>query len=110
MRKRPLLKRKGSLRLANVNGQLRALRRARRRGRARGLRAGATMTAGTDGSAVTLHRDGSHWSVVPTPTPASGQWRNLAAVSAVSGDDVWAVGGTGIPGARRPSGCTARTE
>ena len=40
--------------------------------------------------------DGSHWSQVPSPNPGGAQGSGLAAVSAVSAADAWAVGGDTI--------------
>jgi len=46
--------------------------------------------------ALTLHWDGTSWTNVPCPVPGSGTtYHTLNAVSAVSSNDVWAVGGIG---------------
>lgn len=47
---------------------------------------------GQDGAyrSLTLHWDGTEWTHVPSPT--EGSESTFAAVSAISGDDVWAVG------------------
>jgi hypothetical protein len=43
---------------------------------------------------LTMHWNGTAWSVVPSPNP--GSWRNyLYGVAALSANDVWAVGGFG---------------
>jgi hypothetical protein len=42
---------------------------------------------GQEGGALTMHWDGTSWTVVPNPSKA-----NLYAVTAVSSNDVWAVG------------------
>ena len=41
---------------------------------------------------LTVHWDGTSWSIVPSPTP--GGLADLAAVVAVGPDDVWAAGGS----------------
>jgi hypothetical protein len=41
---------------------------------------------------LTLHWDGSSWSIVPSPSPGTYNGNVLHAVSAVSSNDVWAVG------------------
>lgn len=41
---------------------------------------------------VTEHWDGQAWTVVPSPSPPSHYGDTLTSVSAVSSDDVWAVG------------------
>ncbi len=50
----------------------------------------------TGSSAKTLieHWDGSLWTIVPSPNPATSA-AGLLAVAAISADDVWAVGGAG---------------
>jgi hypothetical protein len=46
-----------------------------------------------DGSALTLHRNGSTWKRVPSPpSPVAGGYARLSSVSAVSANDIWAVG------------------
>lgn len=45
-------------------------------------------------SALAMNWNGSAWSVVPTPLPATTRVIGLSAVSGVSAKDVWAVGGT----------------
>ncbi|HEY2802979.1 MAG TPA: hypothetical protein VGJ67_03575, partial [Actinomycetota bacterium] len=47
---------------------------------------------GLPGQPFILHFDGSAWSLVPSPAPASGTQVALAAVSASGQDDVWAAG------------------
>jgi hypothetical protein len=51
-----------------------------------------------DGSALILHRSGSKWRVVLSPPSPVGGTAVLAAVSAVSAADVWAVGYMGRAG------------
>jgi hypothetical protein len=41
---------------------------------------------------LTMHWDGSEWSVVPNPDPGGNYNNFLTGVAAVSSDDVWAVG------------------
>jgi hypothetical protein len=43
---------------------------------------------------VALHWDGSTWTVASTPDPSSSYLNELRGVTAISGDDVWAVGTT----------------
>jgi hypothetical protein len=52
---------------------------------------------------LTLHWDGSSWAAVPSPNPAGGKNIRLNKVSAVSADDVWALG------SYRDSGGTLRS-
>jgi hypothetical protein len=51
----------------------------------------ALATHGGPGHTLTMHWNGSAWSVVPSP-----QFNQLYSVSAVSSNDVWAVGSTGV--------------
>ncbi len=44
---------------------------------------------------LTLHWDGTSWTVVPSPNPAGAQDNELRGATAVSATDVWAVGETG---------------
>jgi hypothetical protein len=44
---------------------------------------------------LTEHFDGTRWTAVPTPALASGNFGELMGVSAVSSNDVWAVGVNG---------------
>src|SRR5690348_15048662 len=46
----------------------------------------------TGAEALTEHWDGVQWNVVPNPNPPGTQVSNLNGVSAVSSNDVWAVG------------------
>src|SRR6266516_1015934 len=48
---------------------------------------------GSAGRALAEHWNGTSWTVVPSPTPLGGG--TLAAVAAVSSNDVWAVGAVG---------------
>jgi hypothetical protein len=51
---------------------------------------------------LTMHWDGTHWSVVPSPNP-SPMGDSLGSVAASSGANVWAVGGwTDTSGVSRP--------
>ena len=54
---------------------------------------GFTQTASGPYQALTMHWNGSTWSVVSSPNPSSDT--NLWKVSAGSADDVWATGYTG---------------
>ena len=47
---------------------------------------------GPDQTTLTLHWDGTSWSIVPSPSPGSGGQNQLYAVAANSSNDVWAVG------------------
>lgn len=44
---------------------------------------------------LALHWDGAEWAQVPTPTPAYGYW--WKSVAAVGREDVWVIGGHGLP-------------
>jgi hypothetical protein len=46
------------------------------------------------GRTLTLHWNGSAWSIVPSPNAPDVVWSSLKAVAAASANDVWAVGGT----------------
>jgi len=48
----------------------------------------------TDGRTLVMHLDGMGWSVVPSPSPGTGDhpFNLLSGVSAASNSDVWAVG------------------
>jgi hypothetical protein len=70
-----------------------------------GTLGGVTSLAASDAWAVgsyrdpaprplTLHWDGTAWTVVPAPTPTDAEAAWLNAVSGTAPDDVWAVGGT----------------
>jgi hypothetical protein len=43
------------------------------------------------------HWNGSNWSVIPSPNPAGKTWVVLNGVTAISANDVWAVGHSGDP-------------
>jgi hypothetical protein len=45
-----------------------------------------------DGETLTEHWDGTEWTVVPSPNGEDGESNSLAGVTAISSDDVWAVG------------------
>ncbi len=47
-----------------------------------------------DQTTLTLHWDGVSWAIVPSPSPGTAGLNWLRAVSAISTDDVWAVGGS----------------
>jgi hypothetical protein len=52
----------------------------------------AVGTSGmNDGGPISIHWDGTRWSVVPLPASTNYQW--LRAVAAAGADNVWAVGG-----------------
>src|SRR5438876_659026 len=53
---------------------------------------GWATTGDTDGDALAMHWDGQAWSMVPVPSPYSHNGTHLRAVTALSTDDVWAVG------------------
>jgi hypothetical protein len=55
---------------------------------------GMTVSSSGVDQSLTMHWDGSKWTVVPSPNPTGGT--TLHAVSAASANDVWAVGDTGI--------------
>ncbi|HET9494307.1 MAG TPA: hypothetical protein VFR15_08760 [Chloroflexia bacterium] len=48
-------------------------------------------TSGSQAHTLTMHWDGSAWTVVPSPP-----FNQLYSISAVSSNDVWAVGSTGV--------------
>jgi hypothetical protein len=41
---------------------------------------------------LTMHWDGTRWSIIPSPSPGTYNGNVLTAVSAISANDVWAVG------------------
>ncbi len=53
---------------------------------------GSTLVEATGYSSLTMHYNGSQWSIVPSPNPSAGN-NSLAAVVAVSSSRVYAVGG-----------------
>src|SRR5439155_153492 len=48
--------------------------------------------AGGYSQTLIIHWDGTQWSVIPSPNPASHWTGELYSVVAISADDVWAVG------------------
>ena len=57
---------------------------------------GLTQQEGFVLQTLTEHWDGKAWVEVPSPNPAGEQVSDLLAVDAVSTDDVWAVGNSGV--------------
>ncbi len=57
---------------------------------------GLTQQAGFVDQTLTEHWDGQAWVEVLSPNPAGEQVSDLLAVDAVSTDDVWAVGNSGV--------------
>ncbi len=53
---------------------------------------GEERVADMQGDTFTIHWDGSTWSMVSSPNPEGGIYNLLLGVSAVSSNDVWAVG------------------
>lgn len=51
---------------------------------------GLTQTSGGRWISLIMHWDGSHWNVVPSPSPDGDA--GLSAVAAASANDIWAVG------------------
>ncbi|HEY1332391.1 MAG TPA: hypothetical protein VGH10_13090 [Actinomycetota bacterium] len=53
----------------------------------------------TEARTLALHWDGTSWSPVPTPNPATafGSYNTLLSVSAIASDDVWAAGWSSNP-------------
>jgi hypothetical protein len=49
---------------------------------------------------LTMHWDGTQWSIVPSPNPNPDGWNRLYGVDAISPTDVWAVGETALTGAQ----------
>ena len=57
---------------------------------------GLTQQAGFVDQTLAEHWDGKAWVEVPSPNPAGESVSDLLAVDAVSTDDVWAVGNSGV--------------
>jgi hypothetical protein len=53
---------------------------------------GFLATGGTTQENVSLHWDGTSWSIVPSPNPNPQGNNSLIAVAAVSASDIWAAG------------------
>ncbi|MFF3684602.1 hypothetical protein [Streptomyces sp. NPDC002187] len=57
---------------------------------------------GTEQTALLLHFDGTSWTRVEAPKSKEGEHRWFAGITAVSADEVWAVGGSVTGGSERP--------
>ncbi|OGO31336.1 MAG: hypothetical protein A2136_06415, partial [Chloroflexi bacterium RBG_16_54_11] len=53
----------------------------------------ASSGQANDQTTLVLHWDGTSWTIIPSPSPGSGYMNELFAVSAISPNDIWAVGG-----------------
>ncbi len=51
----------------------------------------ASTVPGPAVATLTIHWDGSNWSISPSPN-VGNRWNSLEAIAAVSGTDIWAVG------------------